>query len=59
MRNMLFTSAIALTVALSSPAIARPMTEVDLATLKRVGAPAAETTASIDATFIGTNTECP
>ncbi|MGN6691915.1 MAG: prolyl oligopeptidase family serine peptidase [Sphingopyxis sp.] len=41
MRNHLLSSAIALTAALSSPALARPMTEVDLATLKRIGAPAA------------------
>lgn len=41
MRNMLLTSAIALAAALSSPALARPMTEVDLATLKRVAAPTA------------------
>ena len=41
MRNLLLTSAIALTAALSSPAFARPMTEVDLATLKRVAAPTA------------------
>ncbi|MGV3731686.1 MAG: prolyl oligopeptidase family serine peptidase [Sphingopyxis sp.] len=41
MRNLLLTSALALTAALSSPALARPMTEVDLATLKRVAAPAA------------------
>ena len=41
MRTMLLTSAIALTAALSSPALARPMTEVDLATMKRVAAPAA------------------
>ena len=41
MRNMLLTSAIALTAALSAPAMARPMTEVDLATLNRVAAPAA------------------
>ena len=42
MRNHLLTSAIALAAALSSsPAIARPMTEVDLATLKRVAAPVA------------------
>ncbi|NYF31949.1 S9 family peptidase [Sphingopyxis sp. JAI108] len=41
MRNMLLTSAIALTAALSSPALARPMTEVDLAILKRVSAPTA------------------
>lgn len=40
MRNLLLTSAIAL-AALSSPALARPMTEVDLATLKRVAAPVA------------------
>lgn len=41
MRNLLLTSALALAAALSSPAMARPMTEVDLATLKRVAAPAA------------------
>ena len=41
MRNLLFTSALALTAALSPPALARPMTEVDLATLKRVAAPTA------------------
>lgn len=41
MRNHILTSAIALTAALSSPALARPMTEVDLATLNRVAAPAA------------------
>lgn len=41
MRNHILTSAIALTAALSSPAMARPMTEVDLATLKRVAAPTA------------------
>ncbi|MBN8841637.1 MAG: S9 family peptidase [Sphingomonadales bacterium] len=40
MRNLLLSSAIAL-AALSSPALARPMTEVDLATLKRVAAPTA------------------
>lgn len=41
MRNLLLTSALALTAALSTPALARPMTEVDLATLKRVAAPTA------------------
>ena len=41
MRNHLLTSAVALAAALSSPAFARPMTEVDLATLNRVAAPAA------------------
>jgi dipeptidyl aminopeptidase/acylaminoacyl peptidase len=41
MRNLLLTSAIALAAALSSPALARPMTEVDLATLNRVAAPTA------------------
>src|SRR3546814_4223817 len=42
MRNHLIPSAIALAAALSSsPALARPMTEVDLATLKRVAAPTA------------------
>jgi dipeptidyl aminopeptidase/acylaminoacyl peptidase len=42
MRNHFIPSAIALAAALSAaPALARPMTEVDLATLKRVGAPAA------------------
>ena len=42
MRNYLLPSAIALAAALScSPAAARPMTEADLATLKRVAAPAA------------------
>src|SRR3546814_6855578 len=41
MRNHLLTGAIALTAALSAPAMARPMTEVDLARLKRVAAPAA------------------
>jgi dipeptidyl aminopeptidase/acylaminoacyl peptidase len=41
MRKLLLTSALALTVALSAPALARPMTEVDLATLKRVAAPTA------------------
>ncbi len=41
MRNYLISSAIALAAALSSPAFARPMTAVDLATLKRVGGPAA------------------
>lgn len=41
MRNILLPSAIALAAALSTPALARPMTEVDLATLKRVAAPTA------------------
>ena len=41
MRNFLIPSAFALAAALSVPANARPMTEVDLATLKRVAAPAA------------------
>jgi dipeptidyl aminopeptidase/acylaminoacyl peptidase len=41
MRNFLIPSAFALVAALSAPAAARPMTEVDLATLKRVAAPAA------------------
>ncbi|WP_338425730.1 S9 family peptidase [Sphingopyxis kveilinensis] len=41
MRNLLLTSALALAAALSAPALARPMTEVDLATLKRVAAPTA------------------
>ena len=41
MRNLLLTSALAFTAALSVPALARPMTEVDLATLKRVAAPTA------------------
>ena len=41
MRNQILCSAIALAAALSSPAFARPMTEVDLATLKRVAAPTA------------------
>lgn len=41
MRNHILTSAIALAAALSAPAFARPMTEVDLATLKRVAAPTA------------------
>jgi len=41
MRNLILPSAIALAAALSTPASARPMTEVDLATLKRVGASAA------------------
>ncbi|HMO75514.1 MAG TPA: S9 family peptidase [Sphingopyxis sp.] len=42
MRNYLLPGAIALAAALSSTsALARPMTEVDLATLKRVAAPAA------------------
>ena len=41
MRNHILTSAIALAAALSTPAFARPMTEIDLATLKRVAAPTA------------------
>lgn len=41
MRNQILCSAIALAAALSTPAFARPMTEVDLATLKRVAAPTA------------------
>ncbi len=41
MRNLILTSAITLAAALSAPALARPMTEVDLATLKRVAAPTA------------------
>src|SRR3546814_15022393 len=41
MRIHSLASAIALTTALSTPALARPMTEVDLATLKRVAAPTA------------------
>lgn len=41
MRNFILPSAIALAAALSAPALARPMTEVDLATLKRVAAPTA------------------
>jgi len=41
MRNHILSSAIALAAALSAPAFARPMTEVDLATLKRVAAPTA------------------
>lgn len=41
MRNFILPSAFALAAALSAPAAARPMTEVDLATLKRVAAPAA------------------
>lgn len=41
MRNHLLPGALALATALSSPALARPMTEADLATLKRVAAPAA------------------
>lgn len=41
MRNHLLSSAIALAAVLSTPALARPMTEVDLASMKRVAAPAA------------------
>src|SRR3546814_3344073 len=42
LRNHLIPSAIALAAALSAtPALARPMTEVDLATMNRVAAPAA------------------
>lgn len=41
MRNHILISAIALSAALATPALARPMTEVDLATLKRVAAPTA------------------
>lgn len=41
MRHHILTSALALTAALSAPALARPMTEVDLATLNRVAAPTA------------------
>lgn len=42
MRNHLLSGAAALTAVLSAtPAFARPMTEVDLATMKRVAAPAA------------------
>src|SRR3546814_9393755 len=42
MRNHLLAGATALTAALSvNPALARPMTEGDLATMKRVAAPAA------------------
>ncbi len=41
MRNHILCSATALAAALSTPAFARPMTEVDLATLKRVAAPTA------------------
>jgi dipeptidyl aminopeptidase/acylaminoacyl peptidase len=41
MRNHLLISAAALAAALATPAFARPMTEVDLATLKRVAAPTA------------------
>src|SRR3546814_14706870 len=42
MRNHLIPSAIALAAALSAtPALARPMTEVDMATMYRVAAPAA------------------
>ena len=48
MRNHLLPCALALATALSSPALARPMTEVDLATLNRVAAP----TASSDGRWI-------
>lgn len=41
MRNHFLISAAALAVALSAPAFARPMTEIDLATMNRVAAPAA------------------
>lgn len=41
MRNLILPSAIALAAALSTPAFARPMTAVDLATLNRVAAPTA------------------
>ncbi|PKP98967.1 MAG: peptidase S9 [Alphaproteobacteria bacterium HGW-Alphaproteobacteria-13] len=41
MRNPVLISAFALSAALSAPASARPMTDVDLATLNRVAAPAA------------------
>ena len=41
MRNHILTSAAALAAALSAPAFARPMTEVDLQTLNRVAAPTA------------------
>ncbi|ENY82561.1 S9 family peptidase [Sphingopyxis sp. MC1] len=41
MRNILVPSALALAAALSTPVLARPMTEVDLATLNRVAAPTA------------------
>lgn len=41
MRNHILPSALALAAALSAPALARPMTEVDLATLNRVAAPTA------------------
>jgi dipeptidyl aminopeptidase/acylaminoacyl peptidase len=41
MRNHFLTSAAALAAVLSAPAFARPMTEVDLATMNRVAAPAA------------------
>ncbi len=41
MRNHILISAAALAAALSAPVLARPMTEVDLATLKRIAAPTA------------------
>ncbi|MDR6834992.1 MULTISPECIES: S9 family peptidase [unclassified Sphingopyxis] len=41
MRNHILINAAALAAALSTPAFARPMTEIDLATLKRVAAPTA------------------
>src|SRR3546814_19654171 len=41
MRNYLIPIAIALAAVLATPALARPMTEVDLATMNRVAAPAA------------------
>ncbi len=40
MKNTLTCSLIALSVALAAPAFARPMTETDLATMKRLSAPA-------------------
>ncbi len=41
MQNLILPSAIALSAALVTPTLARPMTAVDLATLKRVAAPSA------------------
>lgn len=41
MRNLILTGAIALSAALATSALARPMTAVDLATLKRISAPTA------------------